>query len=82
MDQTDRQDDRQSRSAPMGQRCWCRRRLAGPANHFPFFNFFYGHSKVPEAEGVYLQARGAGMTTPAWYCGRAVMSLEAEEHDV
>ena len=37
-----------------------------PPLPFIFFIFLYGQSKVPKAEGVYLQARGAGMTTPAW----------------
>ena len=35
-----------------------------------FFIFFNGQSKVPKAERVYLQARGAGMTTLAWCCRR------------
>ena len=34
-----------------------------PTHHFPLFLYsFYGQSKVPKAERVYLQARGAGMT--------------------
>ena len=35
----------------------------------PLF-FFIKQSQVPKAERVYLQARGAGMTTPAWCCRR------------
>ena len=50
-------------------------------NQIAIFVALPGASEVRES--TYLQqARGAGMTTPALCCGRAVMSLEAEEHDV
>ena len=44
--------------------------LKTPTHHFPLFYCFLWASKVPKAGRVYSQARGAGMTTPAWCCRR------------